>query len=515
MSRSAPQTPPAASRFTRRRLLAAAAAGGAALALPAVSVATPKRRPEIVIVGAGLAGLRCADVLWRRHGLASQVFEWNTHPGGRVSTLRGFFADGAEAEQCGEFVSSEHTAVRSLARNLGLSLQTSDYSPPSTSSTYKFDGAVYSEAALDADWQTWGRRLFRDAVRRAPWPTRFDRQVSETARQWDHMSVPEWLDRHIPGGLDSRFSQLLIQDVIDEFGGDPADQSALNVVYLLGYDDSSSSGFQPRRAPMLSGTDEAYHIRGGNDQLVTGLAGRLPGGTLAFDHRLVALRVADGRCRCTFESAGSTREVVADQVVLALPFATLRHVDLRRAGFSARKLRAIADLGMGSNSKVQLQMTSPVWQRHGSNGTFYTDNGLQSGWPAAGVVPGTPPVIVDFPSAGEGRTLGSRYGLTSDRGPAPHRLATDTLARLERLFPGISGAWNGLAWVHWTPGDPHIGGSYSYYRVGQYTGISGVEPLPQGRVHFAGEHTSLAFQGYMEGALRTGRRAADEVAAAV
>ena len=473
-----------------------------------------RRQPEIVIVGAGLAGLRCADALWHGHGLRSRVYEWNTHAGGRCHTLRGFFAGGVAAEQCGEFVSSEHTDVRALVRRFGLHLETSDPSPSRTRSTYRFNGGLYTEAQLNADWREWGRAVFRDAVRRAPWPTRFNRHVSETARRWDHLSVPEWVEEHVPGGLGSRFGQLVIQDVIDEFGGDPADQSALNAVYVLGYDDSSESGFQPYDAPMLSGTDEAYHIHGGNDQLVTGLEAGLPSGTIEYGHRLIGLRRHGGRTTCVFEHGGSTRQVHADHVVLALPFATLRHVDLAGANLSARKLRAIRELGMGSNCKVQLQMHDTMWYGLGRNGTFYTGNGLQSGWPAAGVQPGKPPVMVDYPSAWEGRTLGMRYGLTSDHGPAPHRLATDTLAKLEQLFPGISSHWNGLAWVHWTPGDEHIGGSYAYYRVGQYTGISGVEPLPEGNIHFAGEHTSLGFQGYMEGAVRTGARAAREVSAA-
>ncbi|MCY7374085.1 MAG: FAD-dependent oxidoreductase, partial [Spirochaetaceae bacterium] len=58
-------------------------------------------------------------------------------------------------------------------------------------------------------------------------------------------------------------------------------------------------------------------------------------------------------------------------------------------------------------------------------------------------------------------------------------------------------------------------GSYSYWKVGQYTAFSGVEGEPVGTCHFAGEHTSQDFQGYLNGAVETGYRAAGEILAAL
>jgi monoamine oxidase len=506
-------------RLTRAALLrrggVAAVALGSVPALRAVA-GRGHSRPRVVVVGAGLAGLRCAHVLWRRHGIPVAVHEWDSRAGGRCETLRGFFHGGQTVDQHGEFISSEHTAMRALARHFDLRLQDVNRVPPGTDDTYWFGGSRYTRAQLDADWRAFGRRLFRDAVARAPWPTRHGRHVSQAAREWDHQSVPEWIERHVPGGLRQPFGKLLIQDVIDEYGGDPADQSALNLVYLLGYDDSTESGYQPHGGPALSGTDERFHIIGGNDQVVSGMLDELPSGTVTLDSRLVALRRRpSGGWVCSFESGASTRDVSTDHVVLALPFATLRHVDLDRAGLPALKLRAIRTLGMGTNSKVQLQFARPVWVGEGFDGTFYTDTGGQSGWQAPSDPPGAPGVMVDFLGAQEGRGLGARYGLTADEGPAPAALVADTLRRLEPVYPGIGRAWNGLAYVNWSPGDEHIGGSYSYYRVGQYTGISGVEPGRVGSLHFAGEHTSLEFQGYMEGAVRSGERVAGEIAGRV
>jgi monoamine oxidase len=79
----------------------------------------------------------------------------------------------------------------------------------------------------------------------------------------------------------------------------------------------------------------------------------------------------------------------------------------------------------------------------------------------------------------------------------------------------VSAHYNGLAALSYPTGDPNLLGSYSSYKVGQYTLFAGYEPVPQGRIHFAGEHTSYNFQGFMEGGAESGLRAAGEIIAAV
>ena len=83
------------------------------------------------------------------------------------------------------------------------------------------------------------------------------------------------------------------------------------------------------------------------------------------------------------------------------------------------------------------------------------------------------------------------------------------------MLPGLGSHWNGLATMDWWKGNPYTPGSYSYWQVGQYTRFAGVEREPQGNVHFCGEHTSIDAQGYLEGAVETGGRAADEIISAL
>jgi monoamine oxidase len=470
-----------------------------------------------VIVGAGAAGIRCAHKLWRQRGWRSTIYEWDDHPGGRIETLRGFFAGGQIAEMHGEFISSEHSAMLSLVRRFSLGLDDTSAYPAGTSDTYWFNGRRYTQAKLNSDWQHTYYSVFRHAARTVPWPQTY-RKSSATARRWDAMSVPQWMAARLPGGAGTQFGGLCLQDVLDEYGGEPGDQSALNLTFILGYNDSASgSGYQSRTSPLLAGTDERWHVTGGNDQVISGMLSQLPSGTVRYGHRLVAVvRNADGTFTGTFCTGSTSRRVTADRFVFALPFSTLRHVDLSRAGLSPLKMTAIRNLGYGTNSKIIVQTAGRPWVARGYTGNFYADNPASSGWelnyqvsnyssPAA--------LLVAFPAGQTATRLATRYGLSfgADEAAAPHKLASDFLGYLDKVLPGVAAAYNGKAYYNIGLLDPHILGAWSYWRVGQYTQFSGYEGVAERHAHFCGEHTAQNAQGYMEGAVTSGERVAGEL----
>jgi monoamine oxidase len=104
-----------------------------------------------------------------------------------------------------------------------------------------------------------------------------------------------------------------------------------------------------------------------------------------------------------------------------------------------------------------------------------------------------------------------RYDLSTYSGKPPDNMTEAYLSGFDVLFPRVSRAFNGRSYFIWSPGDPHILGAYSYLAVGQYTAFNGIQGRREGNLHFAGEQTSLNFQGYIEGALRSGYRCAAEV----
>ncbi|MEP7026632.1 MAG: FAD-dependent oxidoreductase, partial [Actinomycetota bacterium] len=253
-------------------------------------------------------------------------------------------------------------------------------------------------------------------------------------------------------------------------------------------------------------------VREGNDQLITRLIRRLPAGTVRLGEQLVALRPrGNGRFTATFTRDHTTHDQAADHVVLALPFTRLRDVELRGLDLPAPQLRAIRHQPLGSNAKISLQFSRRVWNADGWTGDMYTDGIVQGGWDTTIDQRGTAGILIALPGGAEGTGLGRRYGLTAATGPAPAAMAADFVDGFEHSFPGARAAFNGRAHYVWSAGDPYTGGAYSYLKVGQYTAFNGTQGQRDGNLHFAGEHTSLNYLGYMEGALRSGQRCAAEI----
>ena len=507
--------------LTRRTLLQGA--GGTALALgvggawPTVAAGEGDPEARIVIVGAGIAGLGCAYRLWERHRIRADVYEWSDRTGGRIQTLRGYFDDGQLVEEHAEFINPEHTATLHLARRLGLTLDNTERYPAGINpdqESFWFDGRLVAQHSVNRDWRKYGYALFKQAAAKAGWPTTY-RHGTPWARKWDQMSVTEWLDAYLPGGSQGDFGRLCISAILDEYGGPAENTSSLNLIDLLGADSSTRSGLQPRSTPELDGGNEKWHLHSGNDLLISGIIDRLPQDSVHLGQQLVGLSSrSDGRVVCSFAAGSSTAQVVADQVVLAIPFTTLRQVDLSGVSIRPVHRRAIQEQPMGSNAKFFLQYSSRVWDQSRQTGNAYTDTIVQGTWDATDYQPGPAGVLAALPGGSVGQGWGSRYGLTTYRGAPPAQMVTDYLASFEQLFPGSSAQYNGKAFFVWSSGDPYILGAYSYLAVGQFTAFNGIQGRREGRLHFAGEQTSMNFQGYIEGGLRSGYRSAEEIAAA-
>jgi monoamine oxidase len=243
-------------------------------------------------------------------------------------------------------------------------------------------------------------------------------------------------------------------------------------------------------------------VRGGNDQIATRLGKALEGQITTGAELQGIKRNSDGSYRLTF----STGPVTADRVVLALPFSILREVDYSKAGFSQVKEWAIEELGMGTNSKLHVQFDSRYWNSLGNQGETYADTGYQNTWEVTRAQPGKAGILVDY----TGGLIGAGFGTGS-----PAERAEQFLKQIEPVLPGISARWNKRATVDYWTGYPWTKGSYSYWKVGQYTRFAGAERQQEGPVHFAGEHTSIDFQGYLNGAVESGERAAGEILAAL
>ncbi|MCF2530359.1 flavin monoamine oxidase family protein, partial [Yinghuangia soli] len=481
---------------SRRRFLAGAGAVAAAAAIP-VAAAVPAHAagptaPRVAVVGAGLAGLRCAHKLWtgpRR--IASTVYEADTtHIGGRCWSLRGFFANGQVSEHGGSFVSSEDREMLGLARRYGIETEVHAGGGLATGDYMSWiNNALYT--TFDSDLNAFLPAINASAEA-AGWP-RYDDFTPEALRL-DRMSA---LDYMAEIGLDARSSLgQFVQSRLLQNGGEPSESSAINFVSFFAGPPAEAAPTATSTATAAGGDgapggfDEWYHLKGGNDQVVTGMAAELPSGSVKQGYELIALRRnSSGSYTLTFDNCGRIVDVVADHVVLALPFRTLRNVDLSRAGLSGLKRQAIATQGMGHNAKLVLQLDRKTWPAAGSNGITLTGpEGYQTAWDGSVELgeTGAPALLVNFPG---GNTARYRY-TGAAHGPAPSADVKFFLDQIEKLLPGTRAAYNGRAYEdHWSV-DPWHYGAYHFYKVGQFTAFAGYESVQEGGIHFAGEHTS-------------------------
>ena len=166
----------------------------------------------------GSPDLRTAHKLWIDRGIKSTIYEANAGIGGRCETERSFFLNNQIAEMHGEFVNSEHFAMKALAARYGLGLEDLYANiPQSTEDTYWINNARYTEWEVTQDWKAFGYDTFHDAVQLAQAPQTYDNHNAQ-AVTWDNQDVPTWLTANLPGGSSTRLYKLALEAVAGDWG---------------------------------------------------------------------------------------------------------------------------------------------------------------------------------------------------------------------------------------------------------------------------------------------------------
>ena len=397
-------------------------------------------------------------------------------------TMRDKLADGQLVELGGEFIDSRHQVMRGLANEFGLALDdVRQIDGDVQREKFSFGGRLIDEAELANEFIP-----LRTAISAV-----YLSQDNSLRDRVDRATIAAWLDE-LPGFAASNpLRQLIEVAYLIEFGL-PIDQlSARNLIDLLGQEQADGQHIE-----IFGSSDERFHVHRGNDAIVAAMAAPLATHT-QLEHVLTKLAKHDSHFALTFETPSGPQDVTADHVVLALPFSTLRKVDLRDAGLPATKLDMIAQLGYGQNAKLMMQFTARPWRdTQQCSGTAFTDIGeLQNTWETSRGQLGTHGILTNF--------VGGTRGMTIGEGSAEQR-ATEVLPWIDRVFPGTAATYvSGSALrQHW-PSHRFTRGSYSCFLPGQACWA------PQlgrrvGNMHFCGEHTSLDASGYMEGGAATG-----------
>ncbi|MFQ3660281.1 MAG: FAD-dependent oxidoreductase [Anaerolineae bacterium] len=495
--------------LTRRQFLKGTGALSAGLTLGTLPLtaraASPTAEPKIVIVGAGLAGLACAYYLTQA-GYTPTVYEARDRVGGRVHSISGEFDDDLVTEMGAEFINSDHEDMLALVEACGLEL-IDRKSSPYQRSAFVFDGQHVSVEELSALFEPYAEQIAADVE------AVYDEDEDALAR-FDQMTVSAYL---LALGMTRRdlIYRFLDAAFTTENGLSIDQQNALNFLYLAPALDDEG------KLDAVGPSDERYKVRGGNQLIAERLTEKIAaaGGTVKLRHLFTVLRdpepERDGsnpnyRYVLGFEEvdeAGafmSAHTIYADVVVLAIPLTVLRYQELKIAELTDDHRRAIAALGYGTNGKLVIGVNRRVWNEQGYSGYLYTDAPFGSGWDSS-----------ELQGSGVGSYTffnGGLEGVTFGR--AVSGAANTYTAALDAAFPGIERARNEVTHARAWAIDPHALGSYSCPLPGQYSTYELLQ-APVGAVYFAGEHTSIDYFGYMNGAAESGRRVAEAIAEAL
>ncbi len=442
----------------------------------------------VVVVGAGLAGLRAAAML-HKAGRQVVVLEARQRPGGRVLTVRSVFNDGLEAEAGPIRIAAAHRAVLRAVREYGLALvpfESSNGAPIVAGSgksapSPRIVGRGGEGTGLRPDERDVGAgALLERYVGTLP-NDLTDPETSAASyakwRDYDRVTWPEWL---LSRGASPEAVRIMT------FGGDSRDLSAL---YVL------------RQFALLRASQQRYKIAGGMDLLPKAMATAL-GSIIRYDAAVVRVsRESRAAARIEYETQGKVTRITASHVIFAVPFSTLRQIEIRPR-LSSTKERAIEGLGYYSGARILLQSRNRFWNRAGLNGSARTERAEM--WDCTyDRLSQTRGILGATTGGAASRPL---LDLTQEQRVA---FGIDLVAE---VFPDIrSNFEKGV--VHVWANERWSRGSFVTFRPGEMTALMPDITKPEDGVHFAGEHTS-SWMGWMEGALESGERAAREVLAA-
>ncbi|MEG4319136.1 MULTISPECIES: NAD(P)/FAD-dependent oxidoreductase [unclassified Microcoleus] len=479
--------------ISRRQLLHGGLATATAVAAGTFTregaFAQQRGRSPILVVGAGIAGLTAAYRL-RQGGVRADIIEATNRVGGRIRTAPKVAGTLIPVDLGGEFIDTGHTTLISLATELGLRARDLvDAQRGLVKDTFFFEGRRFSLQQIIADFAPLATKISSDL--QAIGDNLSYQDFTEAAEKLDNLSIDQYLDQSDTSTI---VRQLLRIAYTTEFGRDSEEQSALNLLFLI--------GAEPDSFQLYGNSDERYQIDGGNSQIINGLAAKLSGSIEAGTVLEAITLLSDGRYRVNLRSGQSAIDRTYERVLLTLPFSTLRDVKIN-VPLPQPKLRAIQQLGYGTNSKLITGYRSRIWRElYRSTASVFTDLGFQNTWEATPFVPTPNGLVTEF--------TGGKQGLAIGAG-TPEDQAQRFLNQFERVFPGVRNLRTGKAVRAFWSGERFLKGSYSCYLVGQWTQMYGVEGERFGNLYFAGEHTSLENQGYMEGGCETGQRAALEI----
>ncbi|HEY6085203.1 MAG TPA: NAD(P)/FAD-dependent oxidoreductase [Nitrospira sp.] len=432
---------------------------------------------SVIVVGAGLAGLSAATQLMT-DGAKVTVIDARSRVGGRVFTVRDVFEQDQHAEAGGDFIDEEHQEIRRLAATYGLRL----HRVVKKGFSFLRQGRPTNRRGQPVpSEQAWTR--IADLA--AP----FVRDFTLAEQRWDgaigrslaSRSVAQWLDEL---GADQDL-RAMVRSLRGFFLADPEDLSLLVLIDQL--------------ASEAPGRQAMYRIEGGNDRLPHAMASVLKT-ALHLNTVAVAIRHDRSSVRLTVrDRSGEQAQFTSDYVIVTVPATTLNVIDMQPA-LPQEQAAAVSRLKYGRVTKSLLQFDRRFWRGNGRSRAYGTDRPIGAVWEANEEQQGRAGIL----------TLMAGGQASEETQALLARQGVDSLVRsLDWLNPGPADLVKASS-ITWED-DPWARGGYAFFDPAYDPAWRAWLARPHGRILFAGEHTSIKWQGYMNGAVETGLRAAAEV----
>lgn len=478
-------------RFIKEVSLSAIALGlspGIARAVRRGGIKITGQPQNIVVLGGGLAGLAAGFEL-KHAGHNVTILEARKIPGGRVKTLVDFDS-GQYAEAGATAFPPSHTFTYGYATDFGLPLRPA------------------FRAGLDtvADIRGNNFRINSTGPTNVPLPLTSKEQAAGVfglislylesyMEAVGNPRKPNW-----PSADLSAIDAVTLRQLLSSAGASDAaiDIVAASQLGLLGFGLDSVSAMDGVVTEAVASDSIFYEIVDGNDQLAYALKRKVK---KQFKKSSVVTRIEqnDSGVIVTYTNFDGEQTITADRVICTLPFPILKEIEVSPA-FPEDKRNAINELKLTPVTRTYLQFRTRAWEESGLSGYGLTDLPIQNTYSPTQTQAGKPGILTSYAGGQRALDLGSMS--ESDR-------QGFVLREMGKLFNGLNDQYEGGTSQIWHE-DQWARGGFAYFEPGQMSTLLPIAQRAEGRIHFAGEHTS-AWHGWMNGALESGNRAADEV----
>ncbi|WP_427166882.1 flavin monoamine oxidase family protein [Streptomyces sp. C1-1] len=492
-------------QLSRRSLLggAAAAAGAVALTSTAAGTATAASAlpaVDVAVIGGGIAGLTAARDLVAG-GKTVAVLEARDRVGGRVVNLS--LANGGVTEGGGEFIGPTQDRIKALADSLGVATFTTYNTGKNllykdgTRTPYATDGLLGSVPPVDAAGlanaaivQAKLDDMAKTVPVDAPW-------TAPKAAEWDKQTFESWLNANaiVPS---AKF--LLDVACTSIFSAQPRELSLLYVLfYIAAAGNESNAGTLERLTDTANGAQESRFV-GGSQQVPIKLAATL-GDRVVLSAPVRSVVQSGGKYVVTADGVS----VTAKKVIVAVPLPLTGRIAFDPLLPAARD-QLSQRMPMGSIGKAIAVYDTPFWRADGLNGQVVSDSGV---------------VRSTFDNSPPDGSYGALMGfIEADQMRAYDASSTDevkaaVLKDYAAYFGDKAKSPTSFVLQRWDNEGFSRGGPVAYAPPGVLTEYGAALRKPAGGIHWAGTETSTYWTGYMDGAVRSGERAAREVLAAL